>query len=73
MCPALASPESCSDSFFQVNDDVSKTLDASVSDLKVTLVSGDSVWLCSVGDETVSVFVCICECVCACVHACVCI
>lgn len=49
---ALASTKSCSDSFFQVNEDVFKTSEASASDLKVTLVSSVSLWLCSVGEET---------------------
>lgn len=37
---------------FQVNEDVFKnTLEVSMSDLKVTLVSGVHLWLCSVGDS----------------------
>lgn len=51
MFPALASTKSCFDSFFQVNEDVFKTPEASASDLKVTLVSSVSLWLCSV-EET---------------------
>lgn len=53
---ALASMKSCSDSFFQVNENVFKTLETSVSDFKVTLVSGLSLWLCSV---CVYVYVCV--------------
>lgn len=73
---ALASTKSCFDSFFQVNENVFKTPEASASDLKVTLVSSVSLWLCIVGEETecvsesvcMSVWVCICVCVCVCVR-----
>lgn len=71
--PALASTKSCFDSFFQVNEDVFKTPEASASDLKVILVSSVSLWLCSVGEETEYVSESVCMGVYMCMYVSVCV